>query len=258
MGRRGQGRMWSRPPTARRVRRRPAALARLGRGRGEEAAAEGEPGGAVAVGEEAEVADAVEAGRQDVEQEPAHELAGVEGHDLVATLVAVVLPAEADRVVGHGDEPAVGDGDAVSVAPEIGEDLLGPAEGAFGVDHPVDLPQPGAMGGEGVGLGQRRELAEEAQLACREGLGEALEEQAPEQPTEHLDRQEEARRTGDPARPVGREAAARHDAVDVRVVLQRLSPGVQHGDAADLGAEMARVGRRSMRSVSAAARNRMA
>ena len=139
-------------------------LALLGRRRGEEAAAEGEPGGALAVGEQAEVADAVEARRQDVEQEPAHELAGVEGHDLLATLAAVVLPAEADLVVGHGDEPAVGDGDAMGVAPEIGEDLLGPAEGALGVDHPVDPPQQGAMGGEGVGLrpaarGRRRSAA---------------------------------------------------------------------------------------------------
>ena len=74
---------------------------------------------------------------------------------------------------------------------------------AFGVDHPVGPPQPGAMGAEGVGLGQRRELAEEQQLTCREGLGEALKEQAPEQPTEDLSRQEEARRTGDPAGPVG-------------------------------------------------------
>lgn len=84
------------------------------------------------VGHEAEVPDTVEAGRQDVEQEAAHELAGVEGHDLVASLAAVVLPAEADLAVGHADEPAVGDGDAVGVAPEIRQHLLGPAERALG------------------------------------------------------------------------------------------------------------------------------
>jgi hypothetical protein len=98
----------------------------------QQAPALGEPGGAAAVGEKAEVPDAVEAGRQDVEQEAAHELAGVEGHDLLAALVAVVLPAEADRAVGHADEPAVGDGDAMGVAPEVGQHLLGPAERALG------------------------------------------------------------------------------------------------------------------------------
>ena len=196
----------------------------------------------MAVGEEAEVADAVEAGRQDMKQEPAHELAGVERHDLLAP-VPVVLPAEADLAVGHAEEPAVGDGDAVGVAPEIGEDLLGPAERALGVDHPVDPAQQGAVGGEGVGLGQRREVSGEAQPACGEGAGEALEEQSPEQPAEDLHRQEEAGRAADPPRPVRREAAGGHDAVDVRVVLHRLPPAVQHGDAADLGTEMARVGR---------------
>jgi hypothetical protein len=76
----------------------------------QQAAAPGEPGGAMTVGHEADVPDAVEAGWQDVEQEAAHELAGVEGHDLLAALAAAVLPAEADPAVGHADEPAVGDG----------------------------------------------------------------------------------------------------------------------------------------------------
>ena len=40
--------------------------------------------GAMAVGEQAVVTDAMEAGREDVEQEAAHELADVEAHDLAA------------------------------------------------------------------------------------------------------------------------------------------------------------------------------
>ena len=49
---------------------------------GEKGAAEGEPGCAVAVGHEAEVADTVEAIRQGVKEEAANELAGLELHDL--------------------------------------------------------------------------------------------------------------------------------------------------------------------------------
>jgi hypothetical protein len=59
------------------------------------------------------------------------------------------------------------------------------------------------VGGEGARLGQRREITEEAQRALVEGAGEAFQEQAAEQPAEHLDRQEEPRGAGDPARTLG-------------------------------------------------------
>jgi hypothetical protein len=133
----------------------------------QQVAAPGEPCGAMSVGHEAEVPDAVEARWQDVKQKPAHELARIEGHDFGASLAAVVLPAEADLAVGHGDKSAVGDGDAMGVAPEIGQHLLGSPERALGVvsktrlrhdDDPVDLPQSGAVGCKGVSFGERREF----------------------------------------------------------------------------------------------------
>ena len=144
-------------------------------GLGQQLSTKRESGRAMAVGEEAEVADAMEAGRQDVEEEPAHELVGLERHHLAAAFLPVILPEEADGVVGHGDEAAVGDGDAMGVATEIGQHLLGAAEGRLGVDHPVDPAQRRAVGGEGAGLGERSELAEEAQLAVSEGGGEPFE-----------------------------------------------------------------------------------
>ena len=55
-----------------------------------------DPVAADTVGEEACVADAVEAGGQDVDQEPADELVRGQAHDLhaIAALDPVVLPAE--------------------------------------------------------------------------------------------------------------------------------------------------------------------
>src|SRR5258708_17028580 len=52
----------------------------------------------MAVGEQAVVTDAMEAGWEDVEQEAAHELAGVETHDLapMTAVLAIVLPVETD------------------------------------------------------------------------------------------------------------------------------------------------------------------
>ena len=45
------------------------------------------------------MADTLETIRQDVQQEPSDELVCTEGHDFVAVVVAIVLPAEGDGVV---------------------------------------------------------------------------------------------------------------------------------------------------------------
>ena len=47
---------------------------------------------------------------------------------------------------------------------------------------------------------------------------------------------------GDPARAVQGKAAAGDEAMNVRMVLQVLTPGVEHADEADLGAEMLGIG----------------
>jgi len=93
--------------------------------------------GARAAGEQA-VVDAVEARRQDVDQESADELGGGESHDLLAitTFGAIVLPSEGHAVAVAGNQPAVGDGDAVGIARQIGQHGLWPAERALGIDHP--------------------------------------------------------------------------------------------------------------------------
>ena len=84
--------------------------------------------------------------RQDVDEEAADELVGGERHDLVAVaaLDAVVLPLEGDAVVVERDQAAVGDGDAVGVARQIGQHRLGPAERALGSRRPIRLLRSGA------------------------------------------------------------------------------------------------------------------
>jgi hypothetical protein len=129
---------------------------------GEKGAAESELGCAVAVGHEAEVADAMEAVGQGVKEEAANEFAGRELHDLGGAGLTVILPSKGDMVVVEGDEAAVGNGDAVSVTPEIGENLGRSAERLLGIDDPVDVPHGGEMGSEGRGLGEMRQIAEEA------------------------------------------------------------------------------------------------
>ena len=130
----------------------------------------------------------------------------------------------------------------MGIAAEIGQHLLGAAEGRLGVDHPLDPAQRAQPMGEGCGSGEAGELAEEAEFAGLERRAQLVEEQPAEEPREHADRQEEAGPAGDPARAVRRQAAAGHDAMDVRMVVQVLAPGVEHGDEADLGAEMLGIG----------------
>jgi hypothetical protein len=99
----------------------------------ERALAAGEQPGAGSVGEEAVVADADEALREDVEEEAADELRQRKGEGSHSP-AAVVLVAEGHRLVIDVQESMVGEGDAVGVAGEVLEDVLGAVEGR-GVLH---------------------------------------------------------------------------------------------------------------------------
>ena len=92
------------------------------------------------------------------------------------------------------------------------------------------------------GLLQLAVRGEEVQLAGGERLLQVVQEQAPKHPRQHPDRQEEARSAGDPTLAVRRDATTGNEAVHMRVVHQVLPPGVQHGQEADLRAQMLRIG----------------
>ena len=79
--------------------------------------------GADAAGEQAVMADAVEAARQHVREKAADELLRVERHGLVSVTCVdpIILPFERDGMIVERDQPAVGDGDAVRVASQIGQ-----------------------------------------------------------------------------------------------------------------------------------------
>src|SRR5208282_1660319 len=90
--------------------------------RGERLAGALDVAGSNRAGEEAIVADAVEAARQHVQEKAADELAHLERHgpEPVAAFDPVVLPLEGDARLVERNEPGVRDGDAMGVAGEIG------------------------------------------------------------------------------------------------------------------------------------------
>ena len=134
----------------------------------------------VALGEKAVVTDAMEPVGQDVEEKAADENVRGKAHDAAAPAAAIVLVGERDVIVVDGDKPRIGDRRAVGVAGEIGQYALGAAEWRLGVDGEGALAQRVHALGEGGGVGERGEFAEEAELAATEGGFQALEEQAAE------------------------------------------------------------------------------
>ncbi len=225
----------------------------VGRGRGQQFADAGDVGGAIAVSQESVVADAVEAPRQDVENEAPDELVGRERHGLVAAgpVDPVVLDPEGDAVCAGPDQAAVGDGHAVGVAAEIGEHRLGSCEGFLGVDDPLDPAQGFEEGVEGGSVGEARVIAEEGEAALSMELDQPVEKQAPEQPREHAHGEEEVRPARDPLRPVRRQSTTRHDHVHVRVMGHRRAPAMEHRGDADPCAEMLALGGNGERGLGA-------
>ena len=139
-------------------------LGRFRAGRdGEQLACPCDVGGAIAVGEQSVVADAVQALGQHVRQEAANELVGWQRDGVIAarSLDPVILPLERDAGLVGSDQPAIGDGDAVGVARQVGEHGLRPGERLLGIDDPLDLAQRCEEGSEGSRLGQGGAVAEE-------------------------------------------------------------------------------------------------
>ena len=89
-----------------------------------------------AIGEQAEMADADEAVGNHMEQEAAEKFVDRELHDLHTVAVGVVAPAQADATVADGEQAVVGERNAVGVAAELGQHVLGPGEGGLAVHDP--------------------------------------------------------------------------------------------------------------------------
>lgn len=148
---------------------------RVGRGgrrsNGQGLATPGQVGGAAPRREDAEIANPDKTLRQDVQQKTPEEFLRVEGEraDLIA--VAIILPAKRHRVVRDGDEPVIGDRDAVRVPREIVQHVGGTAKRRLRVDHPVlaiQRSQKRAKGdrrGEGLERTGKRQPALSKRLA---------------------------------------------------------------------------------------------
>lgn len=152
--------------------------------------------------------------------------------------VGVISPAKSDLIVGEGNQAMVGDGDAMGIAGEIAEDMMGTAEGWFGVDNPLVTEQGAQEGVESFMVLQRTKRAGEDELLLLESEFESVDELAAKDTAEHFHGEEEGIAGMDPAVVVGGKTSGRNQTVQVRMEQHVLSPTMQHSKETDVCAEM--------------------
>jgi len=197
---------------------------------------------AAAVGEEAAETDPHEAARQSVEQEPPQELFGGDGHQPLFVLMRIILPSKSDFAVGKVHDPVIGNGDSVSVSGQVVEDMFGSSEWPFGIDYPALAEQWPKEGVERFPLGEHFDPARKLELSRIKGGFQSVGELAAKHLAQHFHRQEEIVARVNPALVIGRKATGRDHAMDMRMDLQILSPGVQNAEESDLCAHVLGIG----------------
>src|SRR5262245_42647966 len=105
------------------------------------------------------------------------------------------------------------------VARQIFQHLLGPAEGRFCIDDPFPPGEFIEQHFNAVLLLERAQLSRADKLLLLKRLSELTDELAAKEPAEHFDGQKESLTAGDPFRAIRRDAAARHDTMQMRVML---------------------------------------
>ena len=175
--------------------------------------------------------------------EAAQKLHGRQRHRAPLIALGVVLPVKRDVVAIEGEQPVIADRDPMGVAPEIAQDGGRAPEGGLGVHHPIGREE---RVDEGVPLRRGTEVLAatgEFELVVVVRAAERLDKLPAKDATQDLDGEEEACVLRmDPPLMIRREATRGYHAVDVWMADQRLAPGVEDAEYADLRTEMARVG----------------
>jgi hypothetical protein len=194
---------------------------------------------AAAAGEEAEMADADKATREYMQQEATQEFIDVKSQESLFVLVSGVSPAERDLVILEGNEPAIGDRNAMGVCAEITQHLIGSTERWLAVDHPARRIKLADQTAKQFGLSQAAKQAVKLELSGSVSLLERCEKLAAEDFAENpCGKKEAIISRAHPTGMIARQTAGSDDAVNVGMLLQFLIPGMENTEEADLGAEV--------------------
>ena len=188
-----------------------------------------------AVGQKADVTQALQAVGDNMQQKAADALVRWQGHGLDAMTLASVAEGKTPLSVVDIDDTVIGDGHAVGVAPERGEHRPRPGHGLLGIDHPCLVIE-----GVDDALKALDGLQRGSWLSQREGIPavvKGIEERMAKDPAQCLHGKQKAWVRGYPAGALVGQGAAWHQRVHVEMGLERLVPGVQEQDGAELAAQ---------------------
>jgi hypothetical protein len=149
------------------------------------------------------MAEALEAGGQDMQQEAPDAFDGIKGHQSVTVAMGLVFPPQGHSPLLQGQQAPIRDRHTMRRAREILQHRPRATSGGLGIDDPLHGPEgiqellPPRGLSEGVALPLQR------QSACRVCLLEPGQEQPAEHPTQDPDWEEEGRSTGSPLGPIG-------------------------------------------------------
>jgi hypothetical protein len=121
-----------------------------------------------------------------MQQEPPQELFHGQRHDALLVLVSGIAPPESNATVCEGNETVIGNRDAMGVAAEIVERMLGAAKWALGIDHPISTKQGPEHRRESLRRSKRCQFPVKAKLVAGMQSTQAGDKLAPEHAAEHL------------------------------------------------------------------------
>jgi hypothetical protein len=140
--------------------------------------------------------------------------------------LAPVARAKAHGASIHVQQAGIADADAVSVPAEIGKDGRGTAERRLAVDQPTFAMKLIQKALEGERVARLAEPVELEGASLVQG-SKAVKKFSAKQCAQNADRKQVARAGRNPATAIGTEAAASHDAVQMRMKAQIARPGVK-------------------------------
>jgi hypothetical protein len=128
------------------------------------------------------VPDSLKSAGQDMQQETANELIGIQAHHLLTRIMAVILPMKADLTIDEIDQAMIGNSHPMRIATQILKDLLRASKRWFGVNHPLDLSYWSQIPGKGFGTLKWFKGVKKVQLPDVKGILQLFQKQSAKQP----------------------------------------------------------------------------
>ena len=152
--------------------------------------------------------------------------------------VSIITPAKRNGAVFSRQDTVIADGDSVGISAEVLKYPFGPVERRLAVDDPFLMVKPPSEPLKHMRFLQMTDTAGEDKIPCFNGALEIGKELSPEQCRHHPDRDEKPLTARYPSLALKRQSPSCDNTVDMGMVHEVLSPGVQDAQEADPCPEM--------------------